>query len=43
MDKYWNDLIYNICDGNASEMMALKKYDIFEFFDYIENKTKKNG
>lgn len=43
MDKYWDDLIFAVCDGKASEMAALKKYDIMEFFNYVDNKNKKNG
>jgi hypothetical protein len=39
MDKNWNELIYNVCKGNAGEMMALKKYDIMDFFDYVNNKN----
>jgi hypothetical protein len=42
MDKYWNELIFSICKGSAVEMRELKKYDIFDFFDYIDNKSK-NG
>jgi len=41
-DRYWNDLLFNVTEGNASEMAALKKFDIFEFFGYVENKMK-NG
>jgi hypothetical protein len=43
MDKYWNDLIYSFCDGDAGEMRELKKFDIMDFFGYIENKSKKDG
>lgn len=43
MDKFWNDLIFAVCDGRATEMNELKKFEIMEFFDYIENKSKKNG
>jgi hypothetical protein len=39
MDKYWNELLYSVCDGKANEMNALKKFDIIDFFDYIENKS----
>lgn len=35
-------MIYNVTGGNATEMTALKKYDIVDFFDYIDNKGK-NG
>lgn len=43
LDRYWNELIYAVCDGKASEMNELKRFDVFEFFDYIDNKSKKNG
>jgi len=43
LDKYWNDLVYTITDGNAAEMVALKRFDIIDFFDYVTNKTKKHG
>jgi hypothetical protein len=33
-------LIYDICEGNASEMMVLKKFDIMDFFDYVDKKIK---
>ena len=32
-----------LCEGNAAEMAELKRYEIFEFFNYVENKIKKNG
>jgi hypothetical protein len=34
-----NDLLYSACEGKASEMNALKKMDIIEFFDYVNNKS----
>jgi hypothetical protein len=43
LDKYWNELIFTVTDGNASEMMALKKFNIIEFFGYVDNKIKKDG
>jgi len=43
LDKSWSELLYSVCEGKASEMAALKRYDIMEFFDYVESKTKKNG
>ena len=43
LDKFWNELIYNISDGNASEIIALRRFDIIDLFDYITNKTKKDG
>jgi hypothetical protein len=41
MDKYWEDLIYLVCGGHVCDMSALKKYDIIDFFNYVENKSKK--
>lgn len=38
LDKYWTDLIFSISGGNATEMVQLKKFDIFDLFDYIYNK-----
>ena len=43
MDAYWNDLLFVVCDGKAGEMNELKRFEIMDFFDYIENKSKKNG
>jgi hypothetical protein len=40
LDVYWNDILYSVCKGDLSQMAELKKFDIFDFFDYIENKTK---
>ena len=42
MDGYWNDLIRSATGGNASEIMALKRFDIMDFFDYVDNKLKDN-
>ena len=38
MDKYFNDLLYSVCEGKVSEMTELKRFDVFDFFDYITNK-----
>lgn len=43
LDAYWNDLLFSVCDGKAGEMNELKRFEIMDFFDYIENKSKKNG
>ena len=40
MDTDFDELIYDVCKGNAAEMVILKKFDIFEFFDYIDKKNK---
>jgi hypothetical protein len=39
MDKYWNNMIYSICDGDIDKMRKIQKLDVFEFFDYIESKN----
>jgi hypothetical protein len=41
MNKNWDEMVFNISDGNASEMMVLKKFDIADFFEFVDNKTKK--
>lgn len=43
LDKYWNDLLFNVSEGNATEMAALRRFDIMEFFGYVENKMRKDG
>jgi hypothetical protein len=43
LEKYWNELLFTVTDGKASEMHALKKYDIIEFFSYVDNKIKKDA
>jgi len=42
MEKYWGDLVYSVCSGNATEMASLKRFEIIDFFDYVTNKSK-NG
>jgi phosphorylcholine metabolism protein LicD len=41
MDKYWNDMVFTICKGDPGQMREVVKFDIFEFFAFVENKTKK--
>lgn len=43
MDTYWNELIFSVCKGDVSQMKDLKTFDIVDFFDYVNNKTKDNG
>ena len=43
LDNYWNDLVFSASGGNASEMAALRKFNIIDFFDYVDNKMKKDG
>ena len=39
LDKYYNELIYTVCKGSPGEMNELKRFDIFDFFAYINNKN----
>ena len=36
-DPFWSDLIFNMCSGRVSDMREIKRLDVFEFFDYLEN------
>jgi hypothetical protein len=40
IDKYWNDLLFTVCDKDPGKMRELMKFNIFEFFDYLENYMK---
>jgi hypothetical protein len=37
----YNELIFLHCDGDPSKMNELKRFDIFDFFTFIENNEKK--
>ena len=37
-DIFWDDVIYKVCNGDITNMIAIKKLDVFEFFQYIENR-----
>jgi len=37
----YNELIFNHCDGDPAKMEALRRFDIFDFFAFIENNEKK--
>jgi len=39
-DKFWNDLVYTVCNGDISNMRDLKKVDIYDFFEFVENVNK---
>jgi hypothetical protein len=40
MNKYWNDLLYMVCGKDPGKMRELVKFDVFDFFNYIENYMK---
>jgi hypothetical protein len=42
-NRYWEDFLFTLCAGDASEMMILKRYDIFDFFEFVENKMKSHA
>jgi hypothetical protein len=39
MDKFWNEMIFKACGGNASDMAFIRRFDIFDFFDFIVSKN----
>jgi hypothetical protein len=39
-DKFWNEFLYTLCKGDVSQIREIKKLDVFEFFDYVENYEK---
>ena len=43
--KHWNDLIYQVCKGDPVRMKELRKYDIFDFYLFVEayQQNIKNG
>jgi len=41
IDKYWNDMVFTICKGDPGQMREVVKFDIFDFFAFVENKTRK--
>ena len=40
LDKYWNELLFSTCKGNAGSINELKRFDIYDFFSYIDNAIK---
>ncbi len=40
-EKYWNELLYNVTDGNASDIDRLCRFDVFDFFFFISNHEKR--
>lgn len=40
IDKFWDELLYNAAGGKAEEMNALRKFNIIDFFSFLENKKK---
>jgi hypothetical protein len=41
LDTYWEDLLFRVTKGSANEINSLKKYNIFDFFAYLNNAMKK--
>jgi hypothetical protein len=42
MSKYWNELIFMVCKGDATAIREVIKFDIFDFFGFVENYRKGN-
>ena len=40
LDKYWNELIYTVTKGSATEMREIVKFSVFDFMAYVENYMK---
>jgi hypothetical protein len=40
LETYWNELLYVVCKGLPESINALRKYEIFDFFDYLESNIK---
>lgn len=40
-ERYWNELIYWACEGDPARMTALRRFDAFDFFMFIQNYEKK--
>ncbi|MEN6568977.1 MAG: hypothetical protein ABFC18_03090 [Rikenellaceae bacterium] len=41
LDRYWDDTLFDIASGDPVRMASLKRYDIFEFFSYMEKEDGK--
>jgi hypothetical protein len=42
METYWNELIYTVCKGDPAGMREIVKFNIFDFFAFVENFWKQN-
>jgi len=40
-EKYWTDLLFTVCDGKATEIEKLCRFDVFEFFGFLSNVEKR--
>lgn len=40
MEKYWSDLIYDACGKDPVKMRELVKFDVIEFFGFLEHYMK---
>jgi hypothetical protein len=41
MRRYYSELIFQVTDGDPSAMQELRRFDIFEFFRFIDNYENK--
>lgn len=40
LDKYWNDLIYKMCNKDPGQMREVVKFSAFDFFGFVSNYMK---
>lgn len=40
IDKFWSDLVFEICKGDPGQMRELVKMDIFDFFGFVDRVIK---
>jgi hypothetical protein len=41
MDSSWNEVLYSITKGDPGAMQEMLRFDVFDFFAYIENNLKR--
>jgi hypothetical protein len=40
MDSSWNEVIYSMTKGDPGAMREIVKFDVFDFFAYMNNNIK---
>ena len=43
LHKNNNELIFSVCDGDPLRMNELRKFNVFDFYQFINNFSKKNS
>lgn len=39
-EKTWNQLLFNVCSGDAKAIDTLCRFEVFDFFSFVENYEK---